>query len=93
MTNETRLVTTLQRRWSSELGKAGLPEDAPDSPNISRRLTVSGNPWSDCHEVEKLYSSCLKDSAGLGKGSAICMTATRFMEGCIERDCHFQDAV
>ena len=81
----------LKRRWTSQLLKMGESVDAPDEPRLARKLTPSLNPFSDCCEVAELAKACIDGSAGLKKDGAICMSAKRYYQRCIERDEYCQD--
>lgn len=84
-------AAVLKKRWSDQLKKAGATDDAKDSPKLAKRLTVSGNCWADCAEVEALNAACTKGITGLKGDSAICQAASRYFAICKERDEFCQD--
>ena len=84
-------AAVLKKRWSDQLKKAGATDDAKDSPKLAKRLTVSGNCWADCAEVEALNAACVKGITGLKGDSAICQAASRYFALCKEREEFCQD--
>uniref|UniRef100_A0A7S0AY15 Uncharacterized protein n=1 Tax=Minutocellus polymorphus TaxID=265543 RepID=A0A7S0AY15_9STRA len=84
-------AAVLKKRWSEQLKTVGESDDAKDSPTLAKRLTVAGNCWGDCAEVEALNAACAKGITGLKGDSAICQAATRYFALCKERDEWCQD--
>lgn len=81
----------LKRRWTEQLEEAGAPANAMDSPHLAKNITVPGNPWSDCTEVDELNKACMSGTTGLNQESAICKAAHRYFKVCLERDEYCQD--
>uniref|UniRef100_A0A6S8XV64 Uncharacterized protein n=2 Tax=Ditylum brightwellii TaxID=49249 RepID=A0A6S8XV64_9STRA len=81
-------AATLKKRWTEQLQKVGAPEDAEDSPKLARQMSLQGNAWADCAEVEELHKACTSELPGLGlsKDSAICKTAGRYFDLCLARN-------
>ena len=84
-------AAVLKRRWSKQLEDLGEKDTAKDSPKLAKRLTMSGNCWSDCAEVEALHMACSDKLAGLDKDGAICQAASRYFSICKEREEFCQD--
>mmetsp|Transcript_3411 Transcript_3411/g.7811 ORF Transcript_3411/g.7811 Transcript_3411/m.7811 type:complete len:105 (+) Transcript_3411:149-463(+) len=84
-------AAVLKKRWSKQLEEVGETDDCVDDPKLAKRLTVSGNCWADCAEVEALNAACAKGITGLKTDSAICQAASRYFALCRERDEYCQD--
>jgi hypothetical protein len=86
-------AATLKKRWTEQLKKAGVSDadNAAASPGLMKRMTLSGNAWADCAEVEELHSACVNGTTGLKPDGALCQAALRYFELCQERDEFCQD--
>jgi len=84
-------AAVLKKRWSEQLKMVGESDDAKDSAKLAKRLTVSGNCWADCAEVEALSAACTAGITGLKGDSAICQAASRYFALCNERAEFSQD--
>uniref|UniRef100_A0A7S2E227 Uncharacterized protein n=1 Tax=Helicotheca tamesis TaxID=374047 RepID=A0A7S2E227_9STRA len=81
-------AAVLKKRWSNQLQKAGVSEDAVDSPKLQKKMSLQGNAWADCAEVEELHKACSSNLPGLGlkQDSAICKAAGRYFDLCMVHD-------